>query len=193
MIVEAYSDGSSRTNPGPSGYGFIIRYWEPTKDTKEMPEAKTIEGSAGFRVSTNNRMEIMGGVAAIKCIMENIDKGVIKECTQINLASDSEYFVKAINQNWIARWQQNQWMTGSFRGSKPRPVRNQDLWEMFLAVQDELRKRNIVLTMFHIDGHSGHEFNERADRIAVAASGDSATFGIDEGYEKQSPYLNKAS
>lgn len=182
-ITELYTDGSSIKNPGPSGLSYIIRYYEAT-DENQMPEAKIIEGSQGFRLSTNNRMEIMAGIYGLQKIMEKIDEGILAGTKQINLTSDSEYFVKAINQNWITRWQQNQWQTSGFNGQKPKPVKNKDLWETFLGIQEELRKRGIVLTMTHVRGHSGHEFNERCDKMAVAASGDSSNHGIDEGYEK---------
>ena len=183
MPIELYTDGSSLKNPGPSGLAYIIRYWEAA-DENQMPEAKLIEGNQGFRLSTNNRMELMAGIYGLRKVIEKIDEGVLAGAKQINLTSDSDYFVKAINQNWVTRWQQNQWMTSAFNGAKPRPVKNKDLWETILAIQDELRNRGIILTMTHIEGHSGHEFNERADHLAVAASGDSSNHAIDEEYEK---------
>lgn len=183
MPVDIFVDGSALKNPGPSGLAYIIRYYEATDDN-QMPDAKYIEGSQGFRLSTNNRMEISAGIYGLQKVIEKIDEGVLDGTKQINLTSDSEYFVKAINQNWITRWQQNQWMTSGFNGQKPKAVKNKDLWETFIGLQEELRKRGIVLTMTHVQGHSGHEFNERCDRMAVAASGDSSNHAIDEGYEK---------
>lgn len=181
--VELYTDGSSLHNPGPAGLGYLIRYWAPAEgDT--MPEPQVIEGNKGFRLSTNNRMELMAGIYGLRECIKNITDGTFKEVSTIILQSDSEYFVKAINQGWITKWQNNNWMTSSFGGKKPKPVKNKDLWEEFTALQGQLKAMGVALNMTHIDGHSGHEFNERVDKLAVAASNDSTNQIRDEVYEK---------
>lgn len=191
MPIDLYTDGSSLRNPGASGLAYIIRYWESPSEQDGMPEEKIIEGSQGFRLSTNNRMEIMAGIYGLNAIIENVNNGTFEGLTQINLSSDSEYFVKAINQNWLSRWQQNNWMTSSFNGAKPKAVKNKDLWEQVIEIQNKLRSMSINLTLSHVDGHSGVELNERADQLAVAASNDGTHHIIDEFYEKTSPVMNR--
>lgn len=182
MPIEIYTDGSSLGNPGPSGLGYIIRYWE-TPDENEMPIVKEIEGSQGFRLSTNNRMEISAGLYALKAVIKNIKEGLFQG-TMISLIADSTYFVDAINKRWIDKWSQNDWMTSGFRGSAPQPVKNKDLWEEVLSVNKQIQEMNIILTISHVLGHNGNEFNERADKLAVAASSNSSNYIIDEVYEK---------
>lgn len=168
MPIELYTDGSALKNPGPGGLAYIIRYW--IDDGKDMPESKEIDGNQGFRITTNNRMEIMAGIYGLRAIMDNINAGVVPSTSQVNLFTDSEYFCKAITNKWIDKWQQNNWMTSSFRGSQPQPVKNKDLWEDFLDTQSKLNQMGIHLTLTHVAGHSGHEWNEKADKLAVAAS-----------------------
>lgn len=184
MPIELYTDGSSLHNPGPSGLAYIIRYWTDN-DNGEMPQPNIIEGSQGFRLSTNNRMEILAGIYGIKRIIEDINNGNIKgNYTQINLSSDSEYFCNAVNQRWIQKWVQNNWMTSGFKGSAPKSVKNKDLWEQIIELQEKLQSMGITLTLIHIKGHNGHEFNEKADKLAVTASNTSTNHLIDECYEK---------
>ena len=183
--IELYSDGSSLRNPGASGLAYVIRYWDDKGDNS-MPQAQIIEGSQGFRLSTNNRMEIMAALWGLRTIIANINNGTLSGARQINLQSDSEYLCKAINQRWIVKWSQNNWMTSGFKGQKPKPVKNKDLWEQVVAIQDQISKMGINLTVTHIEGHAGHEFNERADHLAVAAS-NGTNHIIDEVYEKENP------
>ena len=194
MPIELYTDGSSLKNPGASGLAYIIRYWVDgnEEDLNFMPESKIIEGSQGFRLSTNNRMEIMAGIFGIRKVIECIKDGIINNVyKQINLSSDSEYFCNAVNQRWINKWVQNNWMTSGFRGSAPKSVKNKDLWEQVIELQEELQRLGIALTLIHIKGHNGHEFNEKADKLAVAASNDSTNHLIDEVYEKTTTIMNR--
>lgn len=187
--VELYTDGSSLRNPGASGLAYVIRYFD-TPEGSDMPEAKTIEGNQGFRLSTNNRMEIMAGIWGIRAIITKIQDGTLVGVNQINLFSDSEYFVKAINQKWIQKWMDNNWMTSGWQGSKPKPVKNKDLWEDIINLQNQLSDMHILLTMTNVKGHAGNEYNERADKLAVAASSGTNHI-IDEVYEKSSDNLNR--
>lgn len=181
--VELYTDGSSLRNPGASGLAYVIRYWNDKNDGSR-PEAELIEGNQGFRLSTNNRMEIMAALWGLRTIIAKISDGTLTGTKQINLQSDSEYFCKAINQRWIAKWSQNNWMTSGFKGQKPKPVKNKDLWEQVVELQEKISNMGIVLSVSHIDGHSGHQFNERADQLAVQAS-NGTNLIIDEVYEKE--------
>lgn len=190
MPIELYTDGSSLQNPGASGLAYIIRYWVDKNDS-DMPEANIIEGNQGFRLSTNNRMEIMAGIYGLKKIIECINNGTMSGYTQINLSSDSEYFCNAVNQRWIQKWVQNNWMTSGFRGSAPKSVKNKDLWEQVIELQDTLQNLGITLTLIHIKGHNGHEFNEQADKLAVAASNNHTNHLIDEVYEKTTNVMNR--
>ena len=188
MPVELYTDGSSLRNPGAAGYGYIIRYYVD-KDDNSMPEVKEIEGSQGYRLSTNNRMELMGAINGLRKVINKLEDGTIQPISQINLFSDSDYLVKAISQNWATRWMANNWMTSSFNGKQATAVKNKDLWEQIIQIQEELRSKKIILAVTHVNGHSGHEFNERADKLAVAASNGPEEKKLDEEYERTSPYV----
>ena len=190
LPIELYTDGASKNNPGASGLAYLIRYWIDDSEG-DMPKDNFIEGSQGFRLSTNNRMEIMAGIYGLQKIIECINQGMIDKCTQINLLSDSEYFCKAVNQRWLQKWVQNNWMTSGFKGAAPKSVKNKDLWEQILELQETLQSMGIVLVLTHIKGHNGHEFNERVDKLAVAASNDNTNHLIDEVYEKTTTIFNR--
>lgn len=191
MPIELYTDGSSLKNPGASGLAYVIRYWVDN-DNEEMPVAKFIEGNQGFRLSTNNRMEIMAAIYGLRKIIELINNdSEFKNYTQINLFSDSEYLCNAVNQRWLQGWKQRNWMTSGFNGKTPSAVKNKDLWEQVIELQDTFHNMNINLTFSHVKGHNGNEFNEKADKLAVAASNNNATHLIDEVYEKTSNVMNR--
>ena len=180
--IELYTDGSCLRNPGIGGLSYIIRYWDTPPGSIE-PGQQTIEYNQGFRLTTNNRMEIMAGIYGIKRIIDLINTNTFNGINQINLFSDSEYFCNAINQKWIQKWSENNWMTSSFKGSQPKPVKNKDLWESIIEIQNSLRSIGVSLIISHVKGHNGNEFNEKCDKLAVAAS-NGVTFSIDEMYEK---------
>lgn len=138
--VEMFTDGACSGNPGPGGYGTILRYGD-----HEM------ELSAGYKKTTNNRMELMAIIAGLEAL---------KEPCSIELYTDSRYIVDAIRQGWAKRWQQNGWM----RNKKER-AKNPDLWERLLKL---LEKHKVN---FHwVKGHAGHFENERCDQMAVQAA-----------------------
>lgn len=178
--VEIWCDGSSISNPGPSGLAYIIKYYEEKEG--DIPIAKEITFSQGFRYSTNNRMEIMAGIYALKKVLSLVEDGTLSEIHQINLASDSEYFCKAVNQNWLVKWQGNNWMTSGFGNKKPSPVKNKDLWEQVVDIQAQLKAKNITLVMTHVPGHTGIENNERCDDMARTAANGSEQIK-DDAYE----------
>lgn len=189
MPVDLYTDGSCLRNPGAGGIAYIISYYDDAEQDS-MPENKTIEFNQGYRLTTNNRMEILAGIEGMKKVIELTKSKVLDGITQLNVYSDSEYFCNAINKKWINRWLENNWMTSGFRGSQPTPVKNKDLWEQVIGIEDEFHKMGINMTISHVDGHNGVELNEKADKLAVAASSGTNHL-IDEVYEKTTTIINR--
>lgn len=158
MHVVAYTDGSSRGNPGPGGYGAVLVYVAPngTEHRKEL--------SAGYRRTTNNRMELLGAIAALEALT--------RPCA-VELHSDSQYVVNAFNKHWVEGWQRRGWKTAN-----KQPVKNPDLWQRLLVAMEPHEVRWVW-----VKGHAGHELNERADELATcAADGKSGPLGVDEGF-----------
>lgn len=151
--VEIFTDGACRRNPGPGGYGVVLLY-----------ESRRRELSGGFRLTTNNRMEILAAIAGLEALTE--------PC-RVRLYSDSQYLVNAIEKGWAARWRAAGWK----RNSREKAV-NPDLWERLL----ELCRVHRVEFLW-VRGHAGHPENERCDRLATAAA-DAPDLGVDEGYER---------
>lgn len=180
MPVEIYTDGSCIKNPGPGGIAYIIRFYE---ESEGIPTPQVTEHNQGFRLTTNNRMEILAAIYGITEVISKINNQTFEGVGQINLYTDSEYLANAINQGWLSRWIQNNWMTSGFRGAAPKPVKNKDLWEQVTGLQDQLKQMGLNFTIHHVKGHNGDEFNEKADKLAVAAS-TGTNHIIDEVYEK---------
>lgn len=143
--VQLYSDGSSRGNPGPGGYGTVLRYIGPSGDVHER------EFSQGYRLTTNNRMELMGVIVGLEAL---------KRPCAVDVYSDSQYVVKAFNDNWIDGWLKRGWKNAS-----KNPVKNVDLWKRLL----EAMKPHEV-TYHWVRGHAGHPENERCDTLATTAA-----------------------
>jgi ribonuclease HI len=135
-----YSDGGSINNPGPGGYGVVI-----------IDGTKRQELSGGFRMTTNNRMELTGAIKGLA----RYDKPV-----KVLLRTDSQYVVKGIMEGWAKKWRKNGWMR-----TKNEPAENYDLWEKIL----ELTEKHDVIFEW-IKGHSGHDENERCDEMAREVS-----------------------
>ena len=147
MKVSIYTDGSARGNPdGPGGYGTIIIF----KDSNAREHIR--EYSAGYKKTTNNRMELMAAIIGLESLT--------KSCN-VDLYSDSQYLVKAFNEKWIDNWIKNNWK----RGKKKEPVKNIDLWKRILKAKEP---HNVS---FHwVKGHDGHPENERCDELATSAA-----------------------
>ena len=140
MDVIIYTDGACSGNPGPGGYGAILMYGEHKKEL-----------SGGEAETTNNRMELMGVITALKALK--------RPCT-VQLFTDSQYIVNAIELGWAKRWQANGWMR-----NKKDPALNPDLWQELL---DLLEIHNVS---FHwVKGHAENPYNNRCDELAVAES-----------------------
>jgi|TARA_B100001250_G_scaffold225952_1_gene193837 ribonuclease HI len=149
--ISIYTDGSSRGNPGPGGYGIVIEQ-KATKRFKEFSE--------GFRMTTNNRMELLAVIEALRKLK--------KDGLQVSVYTDSKYVSDAVEKKWVFDWEKK-----NFKKKK-----NADLWTEFLKIYP---KHNVKF--FWIKGHNNHPQNERCDYLAVTAS-KKKTLLIDQGYEK---------
>jgi ribonuclease HI len=138
--VELFTDGACSGNPGPGGWGFVLRH---------PASGKEIERSGGEPGTTNNRMELTAVIEGLTALNTR---------SLVDLTSDSEYVLKGLKE-WMPAWKKRGWKTAA-----KQPVKNQDLWVQL----DELIARHEV--RFHwIRGHAGHPENERCDALAVAA------------------------
>jgi len=137
--VEIFTDGSCLGNPGPGGYGIVLRYKQTEKNLAK-----------GFTLTTNNRMEMMAAVVALK---------TLKEPCKVILTTDSQYVRQGITQ-WIHNWKKRNWQT-----SDKKPVKNADLWQ---ALDKEAARHTIDWRW--VKGHAGHRENEICDDIARAAA-----------------------
>lgn len=190
MQVEMYTDGSCIRNPGTGGLAYIIRYFEQKEDNG-VPESKEITFSQGYRLTTNNRMEIMSVLFGMQKVIEIKQQDPTwSQVSQLNIQSDSEYVCKAINQRWIEKWRNNNWMTSGFGGKQPGPVKNKDLWEQISNTIDTLKNYNVLISINWVKGHNGNEMNERCDKMAKEAA-DGTTFIKDEEYEKITTVYNR--
>ncbi|MGN0695454.1 MAG: ribonuclease HI [Oscillospiraceae bacterium] len=138
MTVEIFTDGACSGNPGPGGYGAILRYGDNVKEI-----------SGGAAQTTNNRMELTAVVEALSALK--------RPCTVI-LTTDSKYVCDSISKGWAKSWQKNNWVK-----SDKKPALNADLWEkclQLLEIHD--------VTVKWVKGHAGHPENERCDEMAVA-------------------------
>lgn len=146
MEVCIYTDGAARGNPdGPGGYGTILVY----VDSKGKEHRKEI--SQGYKRTTNNRMELLAAIVGIEALNRPCD---------VKLYSDSQYLVKAFNDNWIDGWIKKGWKRG-----KNEPVKNVDLWKRLLEAK---AKHNVEFIW--VKGHAGHPMNERCDELATTAA-----------------------
>jgi len=148
-IIKIYSDGASRGNPGRGGYGVILLW---NKHTKEL--------SKGYRLTTNNRMELMAVITALEALKKNNLRMVIY--------SDSNYVVKAVMEGWLTKW-----IKTNFKGK----IKNRDLWERYDALS---KNHNIHFNW--VKGHAENFYNNRCDILATEAA-DGNNLLIDEGYE----------
>ncbi len=137
--VELFCDGACSGNPGPGGWGSLLRF-----ETTE----RELSGSEPH--TTNNRMELMACIAGLEAL---------KEPCRVRVTTDSQYLAKAFGDGWLEKWQRNGWRTSS-----KEPVKNRELWERLI----ELSKKH-HLSWHWIRGHAGHAENERCDALAVAA------------------------
>ena len=148
-MILIYTDGSSKGNPGPGGYGTILKFGDKEKELSE-----------GFRLTTNNRMELLAVIKGLEAIK--------KPGWKVKVTSDSKYVIDSVTKGWL-----NNWVAKGFKGKK-----NRDLWERYLkaAAAHEVK-------FVWVKGHAGHPENERCDQLAVQAS-DAPTLKVDRGFEE---------
>ena len=146
--VNIYSDGACSGNPGKGGFGYIIE-----------KQGSIIKGSMGYKLTTNNRMELLGVITPLT---------ILKEVSEITVITDSQYIVNAVNKGWIWKWEQQGW----------RNRLNSDLWKKLIPL---LKKHKI--TFEWVRGHDSHSQNEECDKLAVYARTNNAVL-IDKKYEK---------
>ena len=138
--VEIFTDGACSGNPGPGGWGALLRCRGVEKEL-----------SGGEKETTNNRMELMAPIVGLEALN--------RPC-EVELYSDSKYLVDAFNQNWIDGWIRKGWKRG-----KNEPVKNPDLWKRLLKAKED---HNV--TFVWVKGHNGHPLNERCDELATTAA-----------------------
>ena len=137
--VIIYTDGACSGNPGPGGYGAILRYGEHEKEI-----------SGGEKNTTNQRMELMAAIVVLE---------QLKVPCRVKLHSDSAYLINAFKQNWFAKWLRNGW-----QNSKKEPVQNRDLWEKLWALAQKHE-----IEWIKVKGHADDDLNNRCDRLAKEA------------------------
>ena len=151
-MIKIFTDGAAKGNPGPGGYGVILDYQGKRKELFE-----------GFRMTTNNRMELLAVIKGLESIK--------KDGWDVLVVSDSKYVVDAVEKGWLTNW-----VKKDFKGKK-----NRDLWERFLK---PFCRHQIKFKW--IKGHAGHPENERCDELAVVGA-KLQTFeqSIDKVFEKE--------
>ncbi len=151
-MVEIYTDGAARGNPGPGGYGVVL-----------LANGHRKELAKGFRLTTNNRMELMAVIAGLEALK--------KQDLKITIYSDSKYVVESVEKGWVFQWN----MKPDFAKKK-----NRDLWKKFLKLYEYQQ-----ISFVWVKGHSTTKENNRCDELATAAA-DSFELDIDEFYEIES-------
>lgn len=150
-MIEIYTDGAASGNPGPGGYGVILRSGSHYKEL-----------SGGFRMTTNNRMELLAVIEGLNAIKQ--------PGAQVTIYSDSKYVVDSVEKKWVFGW-----VKKGFKDKK-----NKDLWIRYLAVH-----KLHDIKFIWIKGHNDHPENERCDVLAVAAAKDRAKQQIDTEFEAE--------
>ena len=145
-----YTDGAARGNPGPGGYGAILMYADRVKEL-----------SAGYRLTTNNRMELMAVIAALEALK--------KRNISLTIYTDSQYVLNSVVKKWL-----DNWIRTDFKGGK----KNKDLWMRYYQLA-----KDYTINFVWVKGHAENVYNNRCDELATAAA-DGKNLLIDEGYEK---------
>lgn len=147
-----YTDGASRGNPGPGGYGAILMY-----------NGKCKEICGGYKKTTNNRMELLAVIEALKSLKKNT--------IPVTIFSDSQYVVNAISKGWL-----HNWVKTDFKGGK----KNKDLWLEYYSLS-----KNFKIKIIWVKGHAQNPYNNRCDILATTAA-DGKNLLPDTGFEKES-------
>jgi ribonuclease HI len=148
-MIRIYTDGAAQGNPGPGGYGTIMKFGQHVKELSD-----------GFRLTTNNRMELLAVIIGLEAIKKNE--------IPITIYSDSKYVVDAVEKGWLWNWEKKNF----------KDKANEDLWKRYIPLHKKFKPKFIW-----VKGHAGHPENERCDQLAVeAASG--RNLHIDSWYEE---------
>ena len=158
--VLMYTDGGCSYNPGPGGYGVVI-----------LRGGQRLELSGGFRLTTNNRMELAACIEGLKAL---------ETPSKVTVISDSRYLVDAATKGWARKWQKNGWMR-----TKTDTAENYDLWEQLLALCEKH-----TVEFVWVKGHAGNTENECCDRLAVAAAAGS-NLPHDKAYERKATRITE--
>lgn len=148
-MIRIYTDGAALGNPGPGGYGIIMEFQSHRKEL-----------SKGFRLTTNNRMELLAVIEGLRAIR--------RMGLPVTIYSDSKYVVEAIEKGWLWNWEKK-----NFKDKK-----NEDLWRLYIPLHHQFKPKFVW-----IKGHNNHPQNERCDQLAVAAANGFDLF-TDEIYEQ---------
>lgn len=135
-MIRIYTDGAAQGNPGPGGYGTILKFKEAVKEMAE-----------GFRLTTNNRMELLAVIKGLEAIK--------KDGIPVTIYSDSQYVVNSVEKGWIWTWQKKNF----------KDKANVDLWQRYIPLHHKFKPKFVW-----IKGHAGHPENERCDQLAVQAA-----------------------
>lgn len=147
-MIRIYTDGAAQGNPGPGGFGVILKFKDAVKEL-----------SGGFRLTTNNRMELLAVITGLEAIK--------KPGISVTIYSDSKYVVDSVEKGWIWGWEKKNFAKKA----------NADLWKRYIPLHQRFKPR-----FNWIRGHAGHPENERCDRLAVQAA-QGYSLPADEGYE----------
>ncbi len=150
--ITIYTDGSARGNPGLAGWGAVIIFNNDELKV-ESRKLKVIEIGGRSEHATNNQMELTSAIEALKYICTRQDLVQMN----VEIFADSKYVINGVNE-WIHNWVKNGWRTAA-----KKPVLNQELWQELHALNQELKPK-----WHYVEGHAGHEYNERADVIATS-------------------------
>ena len=170
MKITIYTDGSSRGNPGPGGWGVII-----------LTDDEVVELGGREDLTTNNRMELMATIEGLRHINGKKEQGNLVSAVEI--CTDSEYVKKGMTE-WIKGWIQKGWKT-----STKKDVLNRDLWEQLLHEVTRLKDAHVVVTWKYVRGHTGIPGNERADTIATGCADNATHLQLYRGERSAYPFF----
>jgi ribonuclease HI len=148
-MIRMYTDGAAQGNPGPGGYGVILKYNHHVKELSE-----------GFRLTTNNRMELLAVISGLEALKKNT--------IAVTIYSDSKYVVDAVEKGWVFGWEKKNFAKKA----------NADLWQRYLKLHKIFKPKFVW-----VKGHAGHAENERCDQLAVQAA-ESSHLKVDQWYEE---------
>jgi ribonuclease HI len=149
--IVIYTDGAARGNPGPGGYGIVMMYGDHKK-----------EMAGGYRLTTNNRMELLAVITALETLKKND--------IPVTVYSDSQYVINSVQKGWL-----NTWVATNFKGGK----KNKDLWLRYHSIA-----KRINVSFVWVKGHASNRWNNRCDELATAAA-DGRNLLVDEVYEQE--------